>query len=193
MNTVSQNSFWDRLAVRLGENPQTANTAVVAIGDGRASFTNQSPVPSIVDRLDRDVLTLAGVRWVVLRPFIPEVLSGSLPRNASWKVTPASIEPILQQIVERTHAAGVKIIGGTITPFVESAAYSQEAEASRQSINRRIRATGIFDALIDFDRIVRDPERPETFSPQYRGNSEWPRPVMADVIDLSIFANANRQ
>jgi hypothetical protein len=105
-----------------------------------------------------------------------------------------NVVPRLRQIVERAHAAGVKVAGATITPFAGSSIYSPEAEVVRQSINTWIRASGTFDALVDFDRIVRDPQRPERALPRYGdGLTIRALPAMADEIDLLIFANANRK
>jgi lysophospholipase L1-like esterase len=41
------------------------------------------------------------------------------------------------------------------------------SEADRLAVNQWIRVPRHFDAVIDFDRVVRDPRRPDTLLPAY--------------------------
>src|SRR3546814_13559061 len=74
-----------------------------------------------------------------------------------------------RQIVMRARARGIKVIGGTILPFVGNDYYHPDArnEADRQAVNRWIREPGNFDGVIDFDRAMRDPARPDRLLPRY--------------------------
>ena len=66
-------------------------------------------------------------------------------------------------LVERAHAQGICVIGGTITPFASNDYYHPNAdnEADRQALNRWIRTSGVFDGVADFDAALRDVARPD--------------------------------
>ena len=65
-------------------------------------------------------------------------------------------------------------------------------EATRQAVNRWIRTSDAYDAVIDFDRVLRDPAHPSLMLPAYdSGDHVHPNDAgykaMADAIDLSLF------
>lgn len=101
----------------------------------------------------------------------------------------------LHQLIERAHARRIKVFGATITPIGSSTApgfFTPEFEAKRQAVNQWIRTSGAFDAVIDFDRVVRDPARPERLREDYNsGNgihlSDKGYAAMANAINLSLF------
>ncbi|MFN6980716.1 MAG: hypothetical protein ACK4NU_02180 [Brevundimonas sp.] len=70
-----------------------------------------------------------------------------------------------RQIVARLHDHGIKVVGGSLTPFEGSERYEPVSEATRQTLNHFIRTSSAFDAVIDFDAATRDPARPEGFLP----------------------------
>jgi lysophospholipase L1-like esterase len=70
-----------------------------------------------------------------------------------------SIVAAYEQIVTRAHAAGICAIGATITPFGGSGyGRSPANEADREKINAWILAPGNFDAVVDFAKVVADPQ-----------------------------------
>ena len=100
-----------------------------------------------------------------------------------------------EQIIARAHAHGLRVYGATITPYVGSDYYHPGplSEADRQAVNAWIRAAGHFDAVIDFDAVVRDPQHPDQLLPAYDcGDHLHPSPAgykaMADAIPLTLFA-----
>jgi lysophospholipase L1-like esterase len=102
-----------------------------------------------------------------------------------------------RQLITRAHAKGIKIIGATLTPFEGAGYATPEGEAKRQAANNFIRSSGEFDAVIDFDRVTRDPTHPTRLAPQYdSGDHLHPNDLgykaMADSIDLSIFQQHRR-
>ena len=135
-----------------------------------------------VDRLDRDVLTQAGVKWVIL-------LEGINDSSNTAFVAPQLIAA-QQQIADRVHAAGLKIYGATLTPA--GAAVGSLREQNRTTLNTWIRTSGVFDAVIDFDAIMRDPDNPNFPLPVYDGGDHL-HPnilgyqVMGNAIDLGLF------
>jgi lysophospholipase L1-like esterase len=67
------------------------------------------------------------------------------------------------------------------------------SEADRQAVNEWIRGAGHFDAVIDFDSVLRDPEHPERLLPQYDcGDHLHPSPAgykaMGNAVSLALFA-----
>jgi len=125
---------------------------------------------------------------------------GGLARNGEVPPTAhaALVERVLaayQQIIERAHAHSIRVFAATITPYVGSNYYHPGplSEADRQAVNEWIRAPGHFDAVIDFDAVVRDPANPGRLLPADDcGDHLHPSPAgykaMADAIPLTLFA-----
>jgi hypothetical protein len=66
--------------------------------------------------------------------------------------------------------------------------YSESKEAIRQSVNNWIRTSGSFDAIIDFDAVLRDPDHPSRLLPHFASEDNLhPTILAADAIDLAIF------
>ena len=100
-----------------------------------------------------------------------------------------------RQMIDRAHAHGLRAFGATITPYVGSDYYHPGplSEADRQTVNQWIRADGHFDAVLDFDAVVRDPQRPDHLLPAYDcGDHLHPSPAgyraMGESIPLTLFS-----
>jgi lysophospholipase L1-like esterase len=196
--TTNGNDRWtDVLAARLQASAGTRNIGVSNQGIGGNHLLTDGLGPSALARFDRDVLAPAGVRWVIVFEGVNDL--GGLARNG--EVSPAEHAAFVQrviaayeQIVIRAHAHGLRVYGGTITPYVGSDYYHPGplSEADRQAVNQWIRATGHFDAVIDFDSVVADPGHPDHLSPAYdSGDHLHPSPAgykaMGTAIPLSLF------
>ncbi|MBN4683678.1 SGNH/GDSL hydrolase family protein, partial [Pandoraea nosoerga] len=100
-----------------------------------------------------------------------------------------------RQIIVRSRQHGIKIMGGTLTPFKGSEVpypnyWSPQKEATRQAVNRWIRTSGAFDAVVDFDAVVRDPASPQNLLPVFdSGDHLHPNDAgyaaMANAVNLS--------
>ncbi|WP_340681258.1 GDSL-type esterase/lipase family protein [Natrinema gelatinilyticum] len=102
-----------------------------------------------------------------------------------------------QQLIRRAHSKGVRIIGGTLTPFKGAGYYYTEGEQKRQQVNEFIRTSGAFDGVVDFDKAIRDPDDPKQILPKYdSGDKLHPNDAgyqaMAEAIDLSLFQGRGR-
>jgi lysophospholipase L1-like esterase len=111
--------------------------------------------------LDRDVLTTPGARSVIVLLGINDI--GGQPQHHE----PSQIIAALRQIAAQVQARGLRIIGGTLTPFGGSGNYTDELEGVRAAVNQFIRTSGAFDAVVDFDAAVRDPANPLQLNPAY--------------------------
>jgi lysophospholipase L1-like esterase len=100
----------------------------------------------------------------------------------------------MKQLIARAHAKGIRIWGGTLTPFRDTTIllYSAASEAKRQTVNNWIRNGRAFDAVIDFDRVMRDPDHPERLLRRFdSGDHLHPNDsgykAMARAVDLRLF------
>lgn len=142
----------DYLARRL----HSARTAVEGVANegmsGNKVLTDDAGTGAL-HRLERDVLTQPGARTVVL-------FEGVNDLKAHTGVTAAGLIAGYRTIVRRAHAAGLCVVGATIGPFEGWSEWDPAAEAVRQEVNRFVRAGGEFDAVADFDRVLRSPHLP---------------------------------
>lgn len=151
-------------------------------------------------RFDRDVLEQAGVKYVIVGLGINDILFPAFPFTpASEKVTAQDIISGYRQLIERGHRKNVRVIGTTNPPFESSAFrglvagfYTPDREAIRQKVNDWIRSSGEFDAVIDFDALLRDPSRPTQLLPAYdSGDHLHPNnegcSVEGNAIPLALF------
>jgi lysophospholipase L1-like esterase len=147
-------------------------------------------------RLDRDVLTQTGVQFVILLEGINDIGFSQLPNSGcSSPNTDVSADEIIagyQQIIAQVHAEGLKIFGGTLTPFQGAFYFSVAGEAKREAVNTFVRTSGAFDGVIDFEKAVRDPSNPLQFLPlDDSGDHLHPNDAgyqaMANAVNLALF------
>jgi lysophospholipase L1-like esterase len=102
------------------------------------------------------------------------------------------IEGAYKQLIDRAHARGLKIFGGTITPYEDAQYYHPEGETVRLAVNQWIRTSGAFDGVIDFEKAVRDPRHPARYlGADQSGDNLHPNDAgyraMWAAIDLNFF------
>ncbi|WP_233843216.1 SGNH/GDSL hydrolase family protein [Dyella sp. 2HG41-7] len=197
-STPNGNDRWpDVLAKRLQATSATRMIGVVNKGIGGNHLLSDGLGPNALARFDRDVLAPSGVHWLIVLEGVNDLggltINGDVPA-AKHADLEHQIIAAYQQIIDRAHARGLRVIGGTITPFVGSDFYhpGAQTEADRQAINAWIRKPGHFDAVIDFDATVRDPHQPDRLLPAYDcGDHLHPSPAgykaMGETIPLSLF------
>ncbi len=199
-STTNGNDRWsDDLARRI----RAAGLAIGVLnqGIGGNRLLHDGLGPNALARFDRDVLAQSGVRYLIVHEGINDIGTFD-PRNeqtsSAHEVLVHLLEGALQQVVLRAHAAGIAVYGGTLTPFVGSSYYRPTpiSEADREAINRWIRQPGHFDAVIDFDAVMRDPVRPDRLRPSFdSGDHLHPSPAgyraMADAVPLSLFGSCH--
>jgi lysophospholipase L1-like esterase len=201
-STVDRNHRWtDYLAQRLLAQP--GNRAMGVLNEGLAGnrLLRDFLGPNGLARFDRDVLAQTGVTHVIVQ----------VGANDIFNVNPAeevSVEQIIQghgQLIQRAHAKGLSIFGCTLTPLegflipgTPIPVFSPANEVKRQAVNAWIRTSGEYDAVIDFDRVLRDPNSPSKILAFYdSGDHGHPNDAgyqaLADAIDLRLFRKGEGQ
>jgi lysophospholipase L1-like esterase len=196
-STPDTNHRWPNLlAERLAEHH--IRLSVVDEGIAGNRVLHDLVGPNALARFDRDVLGQPGVGYVTVLLGINDIGDiGRLPAVAQpgRGPQPVSADEIIaghRQMITRAHEHGLKIVGCTLTPFEGAAYFTLEGETKRQAVNKFIRTGGAYDAVIDFDAVVRDPAHPARFLAMYdSGDHLHPNDAgykaMADAIDLSLF------
>ena len=203
-STLDAHDRWENvLSVRLGlehgatrqeRGSRAGLKAVINEGIGGNTLTREglSPPPDStpgLERVDRDVLSHQGVSDVVLFMGTNDIRRGA----ASARVIEATAS-----IVKRVKARGIRIVGATIIPRHNVApagtntGWDAEKTRIRNEVNQWIRTKAPFDAVIDFDRVVRDPASADLLLPEFNcGDGIHPSPLgyyeMGRSIDLSLF------
>lgn len=193
--TTDGNDRWtDVLARRLQEQGPGNRIAVLNQGIGGNRLLRDGLGPNILARFDRDVIAQSGARWVIVLAGINDIGTRLSAREKGEPyASAADIIHALSQIIVRAHAKDMIVIGGTLTPYAGAGFYwSEDGETDRQTVNQWIRTSGQFDAVIDFDAALRDPENPTRLAsafdsgdhlhPSLSGYAE-----MARVVDLRHF------
>jgi lysophospholipase L1-like esterase len=188
-------SWPSQLARRLVARPHGRPMAVMNQGLGGNRILRDIRGDSGLRRFDRDVVAQSGVTHAVI------MLGTNDLRNRPGKPEEEATAPQmiagLKQFAVRGQACGIKVIGSTLTPFENETflpgAWNPRREAVRQAVNAWLRQTEIFDAIVDFDRALRDPDHPTRMLPAFDcGDHLHPSDLgyrtMGDAIDLSLFA-----
>lgn len=198
-STTNGNDRWpDLLSARLQANARTRGVGVVNLGTGGNRLLNDGLGPNALARFDRDVLGQAGVRWLFLLEGVNDI--GTLKAQEGPEAHAELVQRMIgayEQIIERARAHGLKVIGATLLPF-QGSDYDKAdplREQDRQAVNRWIRTSGRFDAVVDFDQVTRDPAQPLRLKPEFdTGDHLHPSPAgykaMAEAIPLSLFGAA---
>ncbi|GGX34128.1 SGNH/GDSL hydrolase family protein [Streptomyces lomondensis] len=182
-STTGLNRRWpDYLARRLAKSPTNTVKGVANGGIAGNKVLTDGPGQSALNRLQRDALSLPGVRTVFLFQGVNDI-------KAEPGATAAGLIAGYRKMIDRAHAAGKCVVAATIAPFKGWQEWDPAGEAVRQEVNAFIRGSGEFDAVADFDRILRSPHDPERILPAFDGgdhlhpNDKGMR-AMADAVDL---------
>ncbi|SDG60680.1 Lysophospholipase L1 [Lentzea fradiae] len=160
-STTNGNDRWpDQLSERL------PGVAVLNQAAGGNRVLDDGLGPSVLARLDRDLLAQSGVRKAILFEGVNDIGTAE-PTAAAQQAVADDLIAAYQQIVDRAHAHDIEVFGATLLPF-GGHDYDDPGghrEVARQSVNRWLRTSGTFDAVFDFDAVVRDPADPRRLHP----------------------------
>jgi lysophospholipase L1-like esterase len=184
-STVNANNRWpdllsDRLRGRLGVlNAGISGNRLLLDVPGSAFGRNA------LARLADDVLSQGDVRTLIVLEGINDI------QQTPHQTDPAMIISAYRQVIAQAKARGVRVIGATILPFKGWRVWDETLEATRVAVNDFIRNSHEFDAVIDFDRVMRDPADPQRMLAAYdSGDHLHPGDAgyraMAAAVDLSL-------
>jgi lysophospholipase L1-like esterase len=190
-STPNTNNRWpDHLARRLlagrGVRLGMLNLGIA----GNRLLTDGAGVNALA-RFDRDVLSQTGVSHVVVLEGINDLGLG--------RPVPPPVEDLIaahQQLITRARARGLRIYGATMLPFEGTTFpgyWSPENEARRQAFNQWLRTSGAYDAVIDFDTVVRDAAEPTKLAGKFKAAdnlhlNDAGYQALAGAVDLALFA-----
>ena len=204
VSTQDTNFRWPyELARRLNTGHRKHKMGVLDHGTGgdKVTWDSTSAVVGANDsgqhRFDRDVIAAPGVRYAIVLLGVNDLRNtGPPPDNPATLVTADDVIGGYKQMILRAHSAGIKIYGGTLVPwwqsFFTNDNWTLVKWQKHQDINNWIRTSGAFDAVVDFDKCLADPNDPKRMLPIYdSGDHLHPGDLgyvhMGDCIDLSLF------
>jgi lysophospholipase L1-like esterase len=195
ISTIDAFCRWpDQLSRRLQARAHGRPMGMMNQGLGGNRILHDMRGDSGLRRFDRDVLAQPGVSHAI-------VMLGTNDLRNRWakpeeEVTAEEMIAGLAQLAVRARTRGIKILGATLTPFENETflpgAWTPEREARRLAVNAWIRDGGAFDAVVDFDKALRDPGHPARMLPIYDcGDHLHPSDLgynaMGDAVDLALF------
>jgi len=192
--SLDKNTRWpDFLAARLAP----YGVAVVNAGISGGRLLSDGMGANALARLDRDVLAQPGVQSVIVLLGINDIAwPGTAFAPTGRQPTLAALTAGYRQLIAQAHSRGIRVIGATLTPFAGALPntpldnyYRFDKDALRGQVNAWIRHSGAFDAVIDFDALVRDPAHPKRMAARFdSGDRLHPgdagNRAMAEAVDL---------
>ncbi|QUC57569.1 SGNH/GDSL hydrolase family protein [Streptomyces sp. A2-16] len=192
-STTDANRRWpDVLAARLREQNTVPHYGVLNQGisgnrvaedgyPGDGVSANTQGV-SALHRFDRDVLAQPSVRTAVVFQGVNDV---------RWGASAQQVVAGLRELAERGHARGLRMLAATILPCGGEARCTAAVDAERAAINAWTRASGVFDGVLDFDLVLRDPAAPSRLLPRFdSGDHLHPGDTglaaLAESVDLTL-------
>lgn len=162
--TNKQNRWTDIMAETL---IPTNPAGVLNLGIGGNCVVAGGLSEPALKRFDRDILGQSNVETLIIFQGTNDIGTTGHAEQTVKKLIDA-----YQTLIDKAHAAGIKkVYGATITPFKGNGWYSVFHETARQVVNEWIRTSGKFDGVIDFDKLVRDPQDKEKIQKQY--TDDW--------------------
>lgn len=172
----------DYLIRRMEAVPVAKRMSILNAGIPGNRLLNDGHGQSAIKRIKKDVFNQPGVTDVVLFEGNNDI------NNGNYEAT--DIIGGYMRIIAESHKFGLRIFGATLQPS-QISEHSRK-EKIRQAVNDWIRTGGAFDGVIDFDKAVRNPNKPHLFLAEYdSGDHLHPNDAgyqaMADAVDLSLF------
>jgi lysophospholipase L1-like esterase len=182
---INANAAWpDVLSKRLPALEDGTPVCVINMGIGSNRLVSADAAgPAGLKRLEEDVLSRPNVSHLILLEGINDI---------SYEQAPAEeLIAAYEQIIEKAHAKGIKVIGATLLPIQNSRKDTPANEATRQAVNKWIREANRFDAVLEFEKVVQDPQNPlrirQDLTTDYvHPNTEGYR-LMGESIGLDLF------
>jgi lysophospholipase L1-like esterase len=188
---VNANAAWpDVLSRRLPALSDGTPVSVINMGIGSNRLTTSDAAgPTGVKRLEVDVLSRPNVSHLIVLEGINDI--------SYEQATAEQLVAAYEEIIEKAHARGIKVFGATLLPIQNSRKDTPANEATRQAVNKWIRESRRFDAVLDFEKVVQDPQNPlrirrELTSDFVHPNTQGYR-LMGESVALTQFEPAGRE
>lgn len=166
MSTMNGDDSWPDCLSRIAAGRKRGGVSIVNAGiTGNTLYappgfvySAHSPLgngPSMLERFDRDVLSLSGVTAIVILAGINDIAMG----GRSVDEVAAGFRRLVARAKEVNPA--IRVIGATLTPSLGASAPeygNEQIDIKRRRLNDIIRADGIFDAVVDFEKALLDVE-----------------------------------
>lgn len=178
-------SRWpDLLLKNMQRDPHMSKLSVVNEAAGGNRVLRDSVGPNALGRIDRDVLAQSAVKYAMIFEGVNDIGKADNTTEVQQAIGDGLIAAF-KQIALRVHAQGIPIFASTITPFmapdsVDSGYSDPTREKTRQRVNAWIRDSENFDAVIDFDKVVADPDNPSRMKPNLQ---------FGDYLHLNVAGN----
>jgi lysophospholipase L1-like esterase len=143
-----------------------------------------------LSRFQRDALGATKVRWLIILEGINDI--GQIPSAEAADKVADDLIAAYELMIDSSHSNGIKVFGATLLPFGGSFYDTTYHEAARNTVNEWIRSSGRFDAVIDLDAALRDPDNPLRLLPaadtgDHLHPNETGHRMMAEAVDLTLF------
>jgi len=196
---TNKNNRWpDLLLARLQKSPNTRGIAIANLAAGGNRVLADGLGPNALGRVDRDLLAHPGVKYAMIFEGVNDIGTADVSPAAQTAVY-EGLTQAYRQMVTRIHAFGIPVFAATITPFSAPSNFTgqpysnPERERTRQKVNTFIRESGVFDAVADFDKMLRDPAVPSQLKKEYDsgdylhpGGKGYQR--IAELFPVGVFA-----
>ncbi|WP_030660169.1 SGNH/GDSL hydrolase family protein [Streptomyces rimosus] len=190
--TDTNRRYPDALAERFAATGRPRGVLNQGIGGNRVTADSSWAGEKGVARFRHDVLGEPNVGSVIVLEGINDIGASESPNWPDGPAPDVSVAQLIQghkSLIRQAHAAGVKVIGATVTPFKGADYYSERGEAKRDALNTWIRTSGEYDAVVDLDRALSDPSDHDRIAPAYDSGdhlhpSDAGYRAMAEAVDL---------
>lgn len=194
-STGNQNRRWPdylarRLQAELGATAGRVGVVNRGIAGNRLLLDDPNALLAgrdVLERFDRDVLATPGIRAVIVAIGINDIVYAS---GAALSEMRDDLIAGYRQLIARAHARGIAVLGATLPPMEGFVYYTAARESVRQQVNGWLRSADEFDALIDWDRVLRDPAAPTRINPSYN-SKDWLHPNDAGYQALAAAVPLN--
>jgi lysophospholipase L1-like esterase len=187
--TNMQNRWPDILSERLLQNPGTQHVGVLNLGIGGNCVLKDCLGPSAISRFERDILNQQGVRWAIIFEGVNDI--GGVNSAAAATSVTNNLIAAYTQMINSAHAKSISVYGATIMPFKGNSYYNTYSEVCRNNVNDWIRNSGHFEAVIDFDKVMRNTQDTLRLTASFQNDGLHPdtagHKTMGNAIDLKLF------